>query len=168
LRGALVKGKIEFDPRRTLRNYKKLLPSNNALARAVGLEKTQKGARLIIESDLANELLMELQDWTTNEGYVRNMNQNIPSNDILRRICPTPDQNTYELLYFWETDESSANIEIWTTENNVRFEYATKKAELKHIASMLTKNLSSHYKETINLIDRCKKRDTLTEYFFQN
>jgi hypothetical protein len=73
LRGAMVKGKLSFDPRLDTQNYEKKLPSDDTLARAVGLESKFKGARLIIENELANELLRtnRVNDWMTTEGYPR-------------------------------------------------------------------------------------------------
>ena len=57
LRGAIVKGRLEKDPRLELANFRKFLPTDDTLARAVGLERTGKGARLLISPALAESLL---------------------------------------------------------------------------------------------------------------
>ena len=43
LRGAIVSGKLNFENRLTLDNFQKMLPKDDTLARAVGLESTKKG-----------------------------------------------------------------------------------------------------------------------------
>lgn len=154
LRGALVKGKLEFDPRLTIDNFRKMLPKKDTLVRAVGLEQTQKGARLLIENHLARELLNHQPAWMTHEGYIRNILPSVPYDSILRRICPTPDNKTYELLYFWICSDSLEDCDT---------DYRTKKKELKEIASMLESEIADHYKETIELLKRCQHRQQFTK-----
>ena len=153
LRGAMVNGRLEIDPRLTLSNYQKMLPKNDTLARAVGLEHTQKGARLLIENSLAQILLERQSEWLTHEGYVRDITPRISLNSILRRISPTPDNSTYELLYFWICSESLEHEEIY---------YKTKKDELREISNMLRRDIAEHYKETISLLNRCQHRQNYT------
>lgn len=100
LRGSIVNGCLEIDPRLTVDNFRKMLPKNDTLARAVGLEKSYKGARLLVENSLAVELLAENEEWLTLDGYIRDPNTNPIADEWLRRICPTPDNGTYEMLYF--------------------------------------------------------------------
>jgi hypothetical protein len=153
LRGGMVKGKLEFEPRYTLGNFQKQLPTDDTLARTIGLEKAKKGARLLLERELAAELLADCTDWLTNEGYVRSPRaggRQEPIDSILRRIAPTPEQDYYECLYFWE------NI----AHNGI--DYAEKIKELKAIQAMLTDNIAEHYKETVALLKRCQKRQSLT------
>ena len=76
LRGAIVSVTLSIDPRMTLTNFRKFLPDNDALARAVGLENTQKGARLLIENSLAVQLLGSVDIWLTPDGYQQNINPN--------------------------------------------------------------------------------------------
>lgn len=109
LRGAIVDGALEKEPRVEAKNFRKFLPTNDTLARAVGLEKTGKGARLLIEPSLAAKLLKDQPDWLTVEGYVQNVSADLPRSDVLRRICPTPSGTSHELLYFWKTD-GGANL----------------------------------------------------------
>src|SRR6266481_759261 len=101
LRGALVDSALEKEPRVEVRHFRKFLPTNDTLARAVGLEKTVKGARLLIESNLAGKLLKSCPDWLTVEGYMEHPHSNVPASSVLRRICPAPSGKSYELLYFW-------------------------------------------------------------------
>jgi len=155
LRGGMVHGKLEFEPRFTLDNYEKRLPKDDTLARAVGLESTKKGARLLLECELVSELLANHPDWLTHEGYVRNVGAyaNIePIDSILRRIAPTPEQDHYECLYFWPCPQ------VQTNETH----YADKISELKAIQEALKQNIAEHYKETIALLKRCRKREILT------
>ena len=152
-RGAMVNGRLEIDPRLTLSNYRKMLPKNDTLARAVCLGRTQKGARLLIENSLAQILLERQSEWLTHEGYVRDITPRISLNSILRRISPTPDNSTYELLYFWICSESLEHEEI---------DYKTKKDELEEISNMLRRDIAEHYKETISLLNRCQHRQNYT------
>jgi hypothetical protein len=161
LRGAIVKGKLEYDPRIELDNYKKNLPKDDTLARAVGLEKSQKGARLLIESDLAKELLNHKIDWLTVDGYIKdiqkcNNNQHTAYDNILSRICPTPDYKSYELLYFWICHNHFTHADI---------DYEIKKDELEEISKMLNDKLAEHYKETVKLLDRCLRRQNYTKKY---
>jgi len=155
LRGAIVKEKLSFEPRINLSNFNKSLPANDTLARAVGLESKYKGSRLIIEPSLANVLLEGVQSWLTADGYIYNP-QPVGSHNtspILRRICPTPDNSAYELLYFW-TDSVLGHDTI---------DYKTKKDQLTEISKFLSADVAEHYKETIRLLTRCESRQRFTE-----
>jgi hypothetical protein len=156
LRGGMVKGKLEFEPRYTLDNFQKQLPTDDTLARTVGLENAKKGARLLLERELAAELLADCPDWLTHEGYVRSLRADgrpEPIGSILRRIAPTPEQDYYECLYFWVCYQDIAHNGI---------DYAEKIKELEAIRAMLTDNIAEHYKETVALLKRCQKRQSLT------
>lgn len=114
LRGAMVKGKLSFEIRTSNDNIEKQLPVDDVLVRATGLEKFYKGARLIIENELASEFLQNYPDWATNEGFQKTyMNyHNINNSKILKCICPTPDQRNYEYLYpITEMDEDIDYVE---------------------------------------------------------
>jgi len=155
LRGGMVKGKLEFEPRYTLENFRKQLPTNDTLARAVGLEKAKKGARLLLERELAADLLVSCPDWLTHEGYVRNLRaeEEPPIDIILRKIVPTPEQDYYECLYFWVCHQDIVHNGI---------DYAEKIKELEAIGAMKTDNIAGHYNETVALLKRCQKRQSLT------
>jgi hypothetical protein len=131
LRGAIVKGKLEFDPRLQREDFQKFLPKDDTLARAVGLESTHKGARLLIESTLANQLLERIPSWTTAHGYIQNTCPNNPFiqyESMLRRIAPTPEGFCYELLYFWAYHRDFNHTDV---------DYKTKRQELQEVYKML-------------------------------
>lgn len=161
LRGAIVSGELTFEPRITRESFMKLLPKDDTLARAAGLEGTQKGARLLIEPALAREILASEKDWLTQEGYVRNVagSSSPRYESVLRRVCPTPDGTCYELLYFW-----ICNREL----NHHATDYRRKIDELNEIKSMFRKDVSIHYEETINLLRRCERRQAFTDKYFTN
>ena len=158
LRGAIVKGKLQFEPRLTLENYEKRLPQDDTLARAMGLESTKKGARLLIENQLAAELLDQHPEWLTQEGYVMSFGNmhytSVPDSSVLRRISPTPEQDTYEYLYFWIDPGLKAYLGL---DREVRVR------DLEVLKSMTSESISAHYKETIELLKRCKTRQKVTE-----
>jgi len=157
LRGAIVDEKLNFQIRTELKNFDKNLPEDDTLARAVGLENTKKGARLLIEPKLAESILSNHSEWLTIEGYVNNQKENpysiIPYNDLKRRITPTPDQDVYEFLYFWVCDSELEHENI---------DYEIKIKNLEEIKGMLGKAISIHYKDTIDLLRRCNKRQVFT------
>ena len=154
LRGAIVDKQLQIDPRIRLENFEKFLPTNDTLARAVGLEKTEKGARLLIAPALAESLLADHRDWLSVEGYIDNPKPQVPLRSVLRRICPTPSGNSYELLYYWIQAGALAHDEL---------DYAEAKRRLKEIAEYLQPESSVHYKETVGLLKRCELRQKRTD-----
>ncbi|MHB1528580.1 MAG: hypothetical protein ACYCXT_03970 [Acidiferrobacteraceae bacterium] len=156
LRGAIVNGAFRTESRLTRENFKKDLPTGDALARAVGLEKTQKGSRLLIENALAARLLVQQKAWLTLDGYVGVVRGEpaVPCESIVRRICPTPDGNTYELLYFW-VPHTPMGHEV--------ADYRLKRAELNEVRIMVASAIGKHYRETIGLLRRCEHRQLFTE-----
>ncbi|WP_157118764.1 hypothetical protein, partial [Azohydromonas lata] len=130
LRGAIVDGVLEFEPRLERDNFQKFLPNDDTLARAVGLESTHKGARLLIESDLAVRLLQSVPSWQSADGYVREPkpgNSHLEYKSPLRRISPTPEGHCYEYLYFWAPDRHL---------NHHATDYDAKRRELEEIQKM--------------------------------
>jgi len=153
LRGSIVEGKLQESPRLTVDNFNKFLPKTDHLARAVGLESTQKGARLLIEPRLAEVLLRDNYEWMTHEGYINDCINGVPISSIKRRISPTPDNQSFELLYFWATPGEFKSEEI---------EYSKIKNNLKSISQFLQEDISMHYRETLNLLKRSELRDKIT------
>jgi hypothetical protein len=149
LRGAIVKGKLRYEARVTKENLSKRLPDDDTLARAVGLEKTQKGARFLIERDLANDLLNDVPEWKSHDGYLRSIRTYAYADESLRRICPTPDSTSYEYLYYW-----SAGVQPE--------EYAARIKDLRDIKAMCDKTSRKHYEETIAVIRRARQRHEVT------
>lgn len=159
LRGAIVEGGLNYEPRITRDTFQKLLPEDDTLARAVGLESTQKGARLLLEPSLAQVLLRQEPDWLTQEGYVRNVRGRnaTPYESVLRRITPTPDGSAYELLYFWACSRDL---------NHHATDYRRKRDELNEIKKMVRDDIGEHYKETVALLSRCESRQSFTDKYF--
>jgi hypothetical protein len=157
LRGAIVKDKLTFDPRLERRHFEKRLPTDNTLARAVGLESTHKGARLLIESPLANALLRSVPQWATAHGYItgpRPRNPQIPHDSVLRRIAPTPEGYCYELLYFWDFCAEANEMDV---------DYKANREQLEEVHKMLKEDVGIHYKETVSLLKRCEARHAYTQ-----
>jgi len=145
LRGAMVKGKLEFESQVTIKNFSKRLPKDDILAKAAGLEKSRKGARLLIENSLAEMLMGECPEWLTNSGYFRTKECNPPYYRLLRKISPTPDYHSFEYLYYW-TDE----IQICEFSNRIN--------HLIKIASLHESPGKEHYQATAKLMERCEGR----------
>ncbi|MBA4419300.1 MAG: hypothetical protein C0392_15560 [Syntrophus sp. (in: bacteria)] len=125
----------------------------------MGLESTTKGARLLIENKLAAELLDQYPEWLTQEGYIMSFSNkhyaSVPDSSILRRISPTPGQDTYEYLYFWINPDHRTYLGLVDREVRVR--------DLEILKSMTSESISVHYRETIELLKRCKIRQKITE-----
>ncbi len=157
LRGAAVNGYLNFQIRTELKNFEKQLPEDDTLARAIGLEKAKKGARFLIEPALARDLLQGHPEWLLNEGYITKQldypyNQ-VPIDDPIRRIAPTPEQDGYEFLYFWVCHPDINHDE---TDYNKRIKILT------DIKAMLSDRISDQHAETIALLKRCKAREKVT------
>ena len=150
LRGAIVRGKLEFDPRFTVENFEKNLPKGDILPRAVGFASSCKGARLIIDREIAHSLLPSVE-WHTIEGYLHHHHryQDIPRFDLRRFICPMPDGTAYELLYFYPIQHEAPE------------DYEAAIRLLRSISKMASKELTEHYSETISVIERSRLRADL-------
>jgi hypothetical protein len=150
LRGAIVSGKLEFEPRFTIVNLEKSLPKGDILPRAVGLASSCKGARLIVDREIAHSQLPSVE-WHTIEGYLQfhQHYQDIPQFDSRRFICPTPDGTAYELLYFYPI---SAGIPL---------DYDGRIRHLRNMSKMVSKEFTEHYSETISVIERSQLRAEL-------
>ncbi|MDP3150219.1 MAG: hypothetical protein Q8N83_13940 [Ignavibacteria bacterium] len=152
LRGAIVKDKLDFEPRFELENFQKRLPINDTLAKAVGLESLYKGARFIIETALAKELLSDVPNWMTQEGFISSPNSAVINSEFLKRITPTPDNRNYEYLYFWSSSHPDC-----------QFDHVKKLKEFYEISRMSDYRISIHYKETIELMKRSDYRKKFME-----
>jgi len=156
LRGALVDGALEKQPRVEAKDFRKFLPTNDTLARAVGLENTVKGARLLIESALANKLLIAHPEWLTIEGYIEHRYPLIPVSSVLRRICPSPSGNSYEVLYFWRQTPVVPQGATRTENDRVA-------ERLKEVAEFQDPYVADHLHETLRLFRRSEIRRRRTE-----
>jgi hypothetical protein len=150
LRGAIVSGKLEFDPRFTVDNFVKNLPKGDILPRAVGLASSCKGARLVVDREIAHNQLPSVE-WHTIEGYLQSHRQyrDIPEFDSRRFICPAPDGTAYELLYFYPIS------------HGIQLDYDTVIHRLQNTSAMASKEVAEYYNETIHLIKRSRLRAEL-------
>lgn len=147
LRGAMVKGRLTFEPRFTIKGFDKNLPIDDTLACAAGLEKSQKGARFVLEPELVHKLVEtyapERKDWLSLDGYTRTgMNR---GNDWLRKITPTPDEAAFEYHHYW-----SLGVE--------KSEFDHRISALKAVESMVDGPGKEQYEQTRKLIERTKLR----------
>jgi hypothetical protein len=157
LRGSIVDGTLRFEPRLERRNFEKRLPRDDTLARALVLEKSHKGARLLIESRLAVRMLRRNVSWQSADGYIREprpRNPHVPYESSLRRISPTPEGGCYEYLHFWAPERQL---------NHDRTDYAATRRELRAIGKMLSDTAGMHYRETVRLLGRCQSRHKFTD-----
>jgi len=145
LRGGMVEGMLSFEPRVTIVTFEKRLPKDDTLAKAAGLEKSQKGSRLLIENALVERLMETRPEWLTNEGYIRTKMNNSADDDVLRRIAPTPDSQGYEYLYYW-------------SEGIQRAEFKERSKHLTKLASLQDSPGKEQVQETAKLIERCEAR----------
>ena len=108
--------------------------------------------------------MSDYPEWLTHEGYIntqgrsafinRNHYIRVPYDNILRRIAPTPEQDAYECLYFWVCHSSLGHHDV---------DYQVKIEELEEIKGMLREDIAIHYRDTIDLLRRCNKRQKFTE-----
>ncbi len=156
LRGALVDGALEKQPRVEAKDFRKFLPTNDTLARAVGLENTVKGARLLIESALAHKLLTAYPEWLTLEGYIEHPYSGVLAHNVLRRICPSPSGISYELLYFWRQTSSTVQASARTENDRIA-------ERLKEVAEFQDAYVADHLHETLKVLKRSETRRRRTE-----
>jgi hypothetical protein len=154
LRGAIVKDKLDFEPRFELKNFEKRLPINDTLAKAVSLQNMYKGSRLIIETSLAMDLLQEIPRWKTQEGFISSPKYQSVNSEFLNKITPTPENKNYEYLYFW-----------LSMHPNCHFEHKKKQKEYMELSKMFESTLSVHYKETLELMKRSEYRKKYVEKY---
>ena len=145
LRGAMVYGKLEFEPRVTIKNFSKRLPKNDVLAKAAGLAKSNKGARLLIENSLVEKLMCECPNWLTHSGYIRTKNETPHGHQLLRKIAPTPDYHNYEFLYYWTSDIKESDFKKRTQ-------------HILKIASLQETPGKEHFQASAGLVERCELR----------
>lgn len=147
LRGAIVKGKLEFDPRLQLEQLQKKLPKGDVLFRAVELEKRVKGARLLIEKKLAQSILP--QKWYSVQGYYENIfDFDFEIYDIRRLIRLTPDWDSYEFL--WPIVDRSEYPP--GSRNNLRLTKSSWVQNLQSFENIAPSSAKIQYRETKKLI----------------
>lgn len=161
LRGAMVEGRLDFDPRLELENITKQLPRGDVLFRVVTLEKTAKGARFLLERSLAKRILP--QTWLTDELYEMNIcKPRLSRWDLRRRIVLHREWRCYEYLWMWPCSPPDEIFEgpggIWEHLDTLLFP----KQILTGLASRMPKSVSCHYRETKELFDITNHRARIT------
>lgn len=148
LRGAVVEGKLDFDPRLELSNLTKQLPRGDILYRAVDLEKRNKGARIAIEKKLAQKILP--REWYTIEGYLNYLHlYQIPVDCIKRKIRMTPSWGAYE--YLWPITK-----EIEFQGKRVKFYYSEYMKKIKDLKRIVPEEAKFNIQETKKMFDSIK------------
>jgi len=145
LRGALVRGRLTYDVRLEKENFSKRLPDSDVLARAVALERKVKGARFVVEHEIADQYLLHYPDWHTLHGYSANRRLGQRDVGIQRALVPLPDGGAYEFLYPVIADQDKV-----TLENRI--------SESDYIASALPAEFSVHYVETKRILKHSLER----------
>ena len=161
LRGAIVHGRLTFDPRIELRNIIKHLPKEDVLFRVVELEKRNKGARLVMEKKLAHLLLPK--KWYTTEGYFKErIDPSIPKDSLLRKIRTTPSWSAYEFLWpLIDIQEFNGR--------QVKFYYTDFIKKINHLKRIVPEEALLNIKETKKMFDNIKPElDELYDLFFKN
>jgi hypothetical protein len=141
LRGGMVAGLLEFDPRRTRENFEKNLPLGDVLARANGLEKSVKGARFVIESKIGQKVLESMKNWLTLQGYIRDP---FEGKDMLleRSVAPLASGGGYEVLY-------PVYCKHITSDDLVKLDID----KLRYLEAASPPEVAIHYTETLRLLD---------------
>lgn len=144
-RGGIASGRLNFDVRITAENFRKNLPDSDVLARCVALERKVKGARIVIESDIAKPYFDKHPDWLTLHGYASNPRRGDRVVVVQRSICPLPDGSAFEFLYPVTSAEEDILIEA-------------RKSELDYMIGALPKDVSVHHTETKRLLEHSQRR----------
>ncbi|OGU62091.1 MAG: hypothetical protein A2V66_08020 [Ignavibacteria bacterium RBG_13_36_8] len=159
LRGAMVLGKLDFDPRIELENIRKELPVGDVLFRAVTLEHDVKGARFLIENKLAKKITPS--NWWTDELYIENIqNPNLGLDDFRRRIILHREWRSYEYLWPWPTPGLFNNELRFTEFMDLAF---VPKQFLSKTSKRMPKSVACHYQETKELFDNAECRARVTK-----
>jgi hypothetical protein len=141
LKGVIVEGFLEFEPRVEYENIQKMLPNSNVLYRAVVLEKKAEGIRLIFEKKLAQKIIPQKlygPFFNFMDPDVIEILTNDPERELLKNFKWNPNINAYDYFWFNHRDDNtnlSKIIELIKIGKN----FANKKAQ-------------KHYTETLNLV----------------
>jgi hypothetical protein len=148
LRGGMVAGRLEFDPRQTRENFQKMLPQGDALARANALEKSVKGARFIVAPEIASQLVGSRREWLTLQGYIADplLGADVP---LQRSVAPVANGGGFEILY--------------PVHERERADDATLSRDVEHLLYLVNASppeVAVHYGETIAVIRHSQLRRT--------
>lgn len=151
LRGSVLPGRMQFDPRFSLKNFHNFIPRADVLERAAVLAAATKGARLILHQDVARPLFPSDSGWETEDGFVegRDKHPEIGKFDPRRFISPVEDGQCYEYLYFYR-DPQHPRV---ANDETVR--------RLGLLNDPASKSVAEHFEATTDLLQRCRQRSTL-------
>ncbi len=155
LRGALVRGKLKFDPRIELDNLIKQLPSTDVLYRAISLEKNVKGMRLLIEKEIAKEILPK--EWLTEDKYKMNVGlSGYDKYDFRRKIILAREWNAYE--YLWPLALKFSDALLGGIPEFAKRILRNPREIIDEIMIQIPEDTRIHLEETKNLFDRASFR----------
>lgn len=150
LRGGMVSGRLEFDPRRTRENFEKNLPRTERLAKASALEKSVKGARFVVEPELAASLIHPHRHWMTQQGYLGDL-FNGRTFELQRSISPLPTGGGFEILYpvFLNVPYDNGVGPLRTDDDLLRRNIT----RVDYLITASSPEAAVHYKETKRLLE---------------
>lgn len=162
LRGAVVKGKLEFEPKVVVDNMTKHLPSGNVLYRAVRLEKKGKGPRFFVEEDIVKDIMPK--EWLISNQYETNICiEKIKENDFRRKIVQTIEKKeVYE--YLWPCLLREIDEKIDSARKDISKAFSK---ELSDKVGEYLNEKEEHAKALKCLLDRSKKRELSTRKYFE-
>ncbi|MDP8213125.1 MAG: hypothetical protein P9X22_07565, partial [Candidatus Zapsychrus exili] len=160
LRGAIVGGELEFDPKIELSNLTKQLPKTDVLFRAVTLEKSVKGIRFVIEKNLAIRMLPK--EWLTDDLYKNNVTlEGYGKYDFRRKIVLSSEWHAYEYLWSFHLNPSelfSDGVAKFIRRLNIS-PYEVIEEKLLQVP----KDVRIHLEETKGLLKRSSLRFVITD-----
>lgn len=145
LRGGMVKGRLTKDARLETSNFEKFLPDSDVLARAASMESEVKGARFLLDHQMAKLMIQPKAEWLTIEGYESNPDEENRDLAFQRSIVPVKDCDCYEILYPL-LDDLEGEI------------YARRIAQLAKLEEAVPEHAKPHYSETSKVFECSKKR----------
>jgi len=145
LRGGMVSGKFSLDVRVTAKNFQKWLPDSDALARAAGMERIAKGARFLVESNLAVGMMSPRPSWLSPQGYFSDPQPGQKNLIFQRSLAPLGSGASWEVLYPVLAGIENIQIDSWIE-------------RLDYLALVAGDEFSKHHKETQALLRHSKIR----------
>lgn len=159
MKGAFVRGELTFDPRITLDHIRKELPSTDVLYRAISLQKGIKGMRLLIEKDLAKDILPH--QWLTDHDYRRHVDlDGFDKFDFRRKIVLAREWNAYE--YLWMMSLRTSEMFGDGLKGFLRRLMKSPSKVIEEKLNEVPDEVMVHLKETQNLFGRANSRYTIT------
>jgi hypothetical protein len=145
LRGGMAEGKLDFDMRVTVQNFRKMLPRTDVLAKAASLERKVKGCRFLIDTKLANHLMRPCPEWLSLAGYARDPKAGQSEWVLQRALAPLPDGSSWEVLFPLLAELEDELI-------------AKRQDEMDYLALAAGKDISAHFADTKSMLEHSKVR----------